>query len=171
MLSCFSCVRLFVTPWTVVPQAPLSMDSPGRHTGVGCHVSHKECQKGLLWENELCSGYRGGQQKFRAGAHHVWGIQGVLTPPGPGSSSGRCVPAAGAPASGGCGLSPQRPEDPADRLWGRGLWPDCRPGLFLTCLPAWANSPDVSGQTRRPHGSLSLCRSLLWGHCHHESGA
>ena len=25
MLSCFSCVRLFVTPWTVAYQAPLSM--------------------------------------------------------------------------------------------------------------------------------------------------
>ena len=25
MLSCFSCVRLFVTPWTVAHQAPLSM--------------------------------------------------------------------------------------------------------------------------------------------------
>ena len=25
MLSCFSCVRLFVTPWTIVHQAPLSM--------------------------------------------------------------------------------------------------------------------------------------------------
>ena len=24
-LSCFSCVRLFVTPWTVAHQAPLSM--------------------------------------------------------------------------------------------------------------------------------------------------
>ena len=25
MLSCFSCVRLFVTPWTIARQAPLSM--------------------------------------------------------------------------------------------------------------------------------------------------
>ena len=25
LLSCFSCVRFFVTLWTVVPQAPLSM--------------------------------------------------------------------------------------------------------------------------------------------------
>ena len=62
---------------------------------------------------------------------------------------------------------PQRPEDPPNRVRGRGLWPECRLGLFLTCWPAWANSPDVSGQTRRPRGSLSLCRSLLWGHCHH----
>ena len=28
MLSCFSCVRLFVTPWTVALQAPLSMGFP-----------------------------------------------------------------------------------------------------------------------------------------------
>ena len=28
MLSCFSCVRLFVTPWTVALQAPLSVGFP-----------------------------------------------------------------------------------------------------------------------------------------------
>ena len=28
----------FVTPWTVAHQAPLSMDSPGKNTGVGCHA-------------------------------------------------------------------------------------------------------------------------------------
>ena len=27
----------FATPWTVAHQAPLSMDSPGKNTGVGCH--------------------------------------------------------------------------------------------------------------------------------------
>ena len=32
-----SCVRLFVTPWTVAYQAPLSMDFSGKSTGVGCH--------------------------------------------------------------------------------------------------------------------------------------
>ena len=31
-------VWLFVTPWTVAHQAPLSMDSPGKNTGVGCHA-------------------------------------------------------------------------------------------------------------------------------------
>ena len=31
------CVRLFVTLWTVARQAPLSMDSPGKNTGLGCH--------------------------------------------------------------------------------------------------------------------------------------
>ena len=30
-------VRLFVTPWTAAYQAPLSMDFPGKSTGVGCH--------------------------------------------------------------------------------------------------------------------------------------
>ena len=30
-------VRLFATPWTVACQAALSMRSPGKNTGVGCH--------------------------------------------------------------------------------------------------------------------------------------
>ena len=30
-------VQLCVTPWTVAHQAPLSMGSPGKNTGVGCH--------------------------------------------------------------------------------------------------------------------------------------
>ena len=34
----FSHVELFVTQWTVAPQAPLSMDFPGKNTGVGCHA-------------------------------------------------------------------------------------------------------------------------------------
>ena len=37
VLSRFSCVQLFVTPGTVACQAPLSMGSPGKNTGVGCH--------------------------------------------------------------------------------------------------------------------------------------
>ena len=32
-----SCPRLFVTTWTVARQAPLSWDSLGKNTGVGCH--------------------------------------------------------------------------------------------------------------------------------------
>ena len=38
VLSCFSCIQLFVTPWTVAHQTPLSMEwsSPGKNTGVGC---------------------------------------------------------------------------------------------------------------------------------------
>ena len=38
MLVCFSHVQLFVTPWTVAHQAALPQDSPGKNTGVGCHV-------------------------------------------------------------------------------------------------------------------------------------
>ena len=38
ILSHFSRVQLFVTLWTIARQAPLSMDSPGKNTGVGCHV-------------------------------------------------------------------------------------------------------------------------------------
>ena len=37
VLSCFSCVQLFATLWTVAHQAPLSWDFPGKNTGVGCH--------------------------------------------------------------------------------------------------------------------------------------
>ena len=35
--SALSCVRLFVTPWTVARQAPPSMGFPSKSTGVGCH--------------------------------------------------------------------------------------------------------------------------------------
>ena len=38
-------VLLFATPWTVAGQAPLSVEFPGKNTGVGCHF--------LLQENEL----------------------------------------------------------------------------------------------------------------------
>ena len=34
-------VRLFVTPWTVACQAPLSKDSPGKNPGVGYHASSR----------------------------------------------------------------------------------------------------------------------------------
>ena len=39
VLSHFSHVQLFVTPWTVTHQVPLSVGvSPGKNTGVGCHA-------------------------------------------------------------------------------------------------------------------------------------
>ena len=38
VLSRFHRVWLLVTLWTVAHQAPLSLDSPGKNTGVGCHV-------------------------------------------------------------------------------------------------------------------------------------
>ena len=37
ILSRFSHVRLSATLWTMACQAPLSWDSPGENTGVGCH--------------------------------------------------------------------------------------------------------------------------------------
>ena len=37
LLSHFSPVRLCATPETAAYQAPLSLDSPGKNTGVGCH--------------------------------------------------------------------------------------------------------------------------------------
>ena len=38
MLSHFSCVHLFVTLWTLAHPATLSMESPGKNTGVGFHA-------------------------------------------------------------------------------------------------------------------------------------
>ena len=38
VLRRFSRVQLFATPWTVACQWPLSEDSPGKDTGVGCHA-------------------------------------------------------------------------------------------------------------------------------------
>ena len=38
MLSRFSHYRLFLTPWAVACQAPLSMGSLGKNTGVGCYA-------------------------------------------------------------------------------------------------------------------------------------
>ena len=37
-VSRFSRVQLFVTPWTIAHQAPLSMGSSGRNTGLGCRA-------------------------------------------------------------------------------------------------------------------------------------
>ena len=37
LLSRFSHVRLCATPESAAQQAPLSWDSPGKNTGVGCH--------------------------------------------------------------------------------------------------------------------------------------
>ena len=38
LLSHFSWVQLCATPWTAAHQAPHPWDSPGKYTGVGCHV-------------------------------------------------------------------------------------------------------------------------------------
>ena len=38
LLSHFSHVQLFATLWMIAHQAPLSMDSPGKNTAVGCHA-------------------------------------------------------------------------------------------------------------------------------------
>ena len=37
LLSRFSCVRLCATPEMAAHQAPPSLGSPGKNTGVGCH--------------------------------------------------------------------------------------------------------------------------------------
>ena len=36
-----SCVQLFATPWTITIQNHLSMDSPGKNTGVASHSLSK----------------------------------------------------------------------------------------------------------------------------------
>ena len=41
MLSCFSYVQLFVTPWTVALWAPLFMGFSGNNTGVDSHFLHQ----------------------------------------------------------------------------------------------------------------------------------
>ena len=38
MLSCFSCVWLFETPWIIARQDPLSMDFSDKNTRVGSHA-------------------------------------------------------------------------------------------------------------------------------------
>ena len=38
LLSCFSCVQIFVTPWTVGHQAPCPRDSLGKNTTMGCYA-------------------------------------------------------------------------------------------------------------------------------------
>ena len=41
-MKSLSRVRLFVTLWTIAHQAPQSVDSPGKNTGVGCHFLLQE---------------------------------------------------------------------------------------------------------------------------------
>ena len=38
MSSCFSCVQLFATSWTVAPRLLCPWNSPGKNIGVGCHA-------------------------------------------------------------------------------------------------------------------------------------
>ena len=45
LLSCFSRVRLCVTPVTAAIRLPCPWDSPGKNTGVGCHFL-LQCRKG-----------------------------------------------------------------------------------------------------------------------------
>ena len=45
LLSCSVVSDSFAAPWTVAGQAPLSMDFPGKNTGVGCHF--------LFWGDPL----------------------------------------------------------------------------------------------------------------------
>ena len=42
LVTCFSCVQLFATLWTVAFQAPLFMGFSGKISGVGCHFLLQE---------------------------------------------------------------------------------------------------------------------------------
>ena len=42
VLSRFGCVQCFTTPWTIAHQTPLSWDSPGKNSGVGCRILLQE---------------------------------------------------------------------------------------------------------------------------------
>ena len=49
-MKSLSRVRLLATPWTAAYQAPLSMDFPGKSTGVGCHCLLREYTEELYKE-------------------------------------------------------------------------------------------------------------------------
>ena len=53
VLSRFNHVQLFVTAWSIAHQAPLSRDSPGRNTGVGCHALLQEIFPARGWNPSL----------------------------------------------------------------------------------------------------------------------
>ena len=69
LLSRFSPVRLFATVWTVAHQDPLSMDSPGKNTGVGCPA----LLQGVFPTQELNLGHLHGRQML-----YHWGISEAL---------------------------------------------------------------------------------------------
>ena len=65
----------FTTPWTVARQAPLSMNSPGKNTGVGCHA----LLQGIF-----------PTQGWNLGLLH-WQVDSLLSEP-PGKPQGRGIP-------------------------------------------------------------------------------
>ena len=56
VLSHFSHVQLFVTPWTVVCQAPLSTGILQANTGMGCHSSSHGSAQARDWTCISCIG-------------------------------------------------------------------------------------------------------------------
>ena len=56
LLSCFSCVQLFVTPWTVVHQAPLSMGFSRQEywSGLPCPPPRDLSDPGIKPKSLLC---------------------------------------------------------------------------------------------------------------------
>ena len=66
-----SCVQLFVTPGIVAHQIPLSMDFPGKNTGMGCHFSlHLRGVHGANWNKAADAGQLKEEQSL------LWPFQG-----------------------------------------------------------------------------------------------
>ena len=94
MPSCFSCVQLFATLWTVPSRLLCLWDSPDKNTGVGCHAllqgifPTQELNLRLLHLSSirffiaepplkvLCRNALGNSELFRSGATHFIPLQG-----------------------------------------------------------------------------------------------
>ena len=78
MLSCFSRVRLCVTPETAAHQAPRPWDSSGKNTGVGCHFL--QCMKVKSEsESEVVSNSERPHGLQPTGLLHPWDFPGKST--------------------------------------------------------------------------------------------
>ena len=70
---CSSCVRLFVTPWTVAARLLCAWDFPGKNIGVGCHFLLQGSSWRRDWTHVPCTGR---QVLYH---HATWEVQwGVL---------------------------------------------------------------------------------------------
>ena len=69
MLSCFSCVWLVATPWTIATRLLCPWDSPGKNTRVGCHF----LLQGSSWPRDQTWAYSGSFVAGRFSANDIWG--------------------------------------------------------------------------------------------------
>ena len=70
-----SCVWLFSTPWTVTRPTPLSMASPGKDTGVGCHFLLRGSSWPRDWTHISCVSRVGRQVLYHSA---TWEAQFTL---------------------------------------------------------------------------------------------